>query len=460
MKKIKLFFLLLLAILTFSCKDDEIDLIQAILPEDERIILKTDTFHVDAVTIHTDSIPLKSNSSSLLLGTYIDSLFGKTQASIFSQFSCPSDWSNYPPESILIADSTRLVLLIKFTEFAPIDSYEDITISAYEMNLGSFEIPSPLSQTYYSNINPSSYTDESILLGSITKRVDNLLKSTNIEIPLSDALKDKFLTASKNNIGFFAKETDFITNLFKGMYITLSSSKTIGSLVLQGETAMMKVNSLEMSLKYAYKNAGNSVIQEAKVFPANREVRQMNRISHSYDGKVPVTDSIVYVNSPAGKHANITIPLKRIKERFAINTINGITYFENKKISVSHCVLRVELTQFEKTSLPAPPYLLLIKKDAVDNFFKNENSPDDISSTVAVYNETTASYDFNLAGYLAAELKDENMVDFDSLSLIPVTISETNTLIIQYNLGLYGASIRTKNSFSPMHMSILISGFK
>lgn len=458
MKYLKILLLLLLPIFIYSCKDDDIDLIQAILPAEDIVSLKTDTFHIDASTINIDSIPVKNTQDSWILGTYIDSLFGGTTAEIFTQFNCPTDMS-FPADTI--SGSTKLVLLLQFETFFTSYARDSITISAYEMDKATFSLPSPSVPSYYSNIKTSDYTNKTNLLGVYKSRVKNI-QTTVVEIPLSNTFKAKLLSESVNNPLFYATKSAFVNNLLKGIYLTLECKSN--------KSAMMKITGMEMQLKFAYPgNEGRTIDNLPKVFPASMEVRRVNKITHDYLSDplyVPANDkSIVYVNSPAGKNVGITIPLKRIKERLGITTNNGIAYVGNKKLSVNHGLLKVEVVDFRTSALPKPDYLLLIKKSEMlnDAFFKTSGITDNVKSIVAAYDSITNSYSFDLGYYLANEFKSPSMSDSDELELIPVSAVENTdgNHTVSYNLGLYGASIRTKkkDNYSPLKLNVLISGF-
>jgi hypothetical protein len=105
--------LLLLPLLVYSCKDDDIDLITALLPTDEIVSIKTDSIHIAASDTVVEKIIWKNSNISLLLGTYTDVLFGVTTAEILSQFNCPSiNTVNWPLPAT--ADSTVLYLSLVF----------------------------------------------------------------------------------------------------------------------------------------------------------------------------------------------------------------------------------------------------------------------------------------------------------------------------------------------------------
>lgn len=427
-----------------------------VLPSEDIISLKTDTFHIDADTVKVDRIPLKNASNVLLLGFYTDSVYGRTDAEILTQLNCPTDWS-FSPDTV--AGSVKLVLLLKYDYSSIVlsDSNDVVTISAYEMNLATLDLPSPSATTYYSDIDPALYCDKTDTLGVFKDTIENIKNNGSaIEIPLSNTLRDKLISESVNNPSYFSSDISFINNLFKGIYITLESEID--------KKAIFAITAIEMGLKYEYTNSAGSVIPENKVFAASKEVRKVNRITHNYTGylpTIPPRDSVVFINAPAGINVEVTIPLKKMKDSLGITTNNGIAYLGNKKLSVNNCLFKVETTDNLPNILSPPTYLLMIKKSKKAAFFANSELPDNVSSMFAIYNSTTKSYSFDLREYLAYEFKSASMPDFEEFELVPVyaTLSNGTPVSVSHSIGLYGATLRTKDSVSPLKLNVFISGF-
>lgn len=455
MKQFKIL-LLLLPLFVYSCKDDDIDLITALLPTDEIVSLKTDSIHITASDTVVEKIIWKNSNTSLLLGTYTDVLFGVTTAEILSQFNCPSiNTVNWPLPATV--DSTMLYLSLVFNG-KNAKKGDSVKFTICEIDKAALTIPSPSALPYYSNINVDDYTNKTIVLGNYTHVIKTVSADTltTIRIPLDNALKERLIAASINNQSVYSSENAFV-QFFKGVYVKASSQ----------QSSLLTVSNMYISLVYWYKitDANLNVIRryDEKQFPASKEVRQVNSISHNnYSGYFStVNDSVVYVNSPAGKNAIITIPIKRIKDSLNIQTKNGIAYIGTKKLSINNASLTLEATDFKKTTLSPPPYLLLIKRGAVkENFFKNYVLPNRIDAVLAEYNSTTTSYTFDLSYYFSHTFKN-SLLDTEQLEIIPVDITGTvnNPSYINYSLGLYGASLRTNINTSPLKIDFTISGF-
>jgi len=446
-KKQYLLLILLPLLMLVSCKDDSIDFIKDIIPSSDKISVKTDTFHLDAKTDIIVHIPMKNTASTFLLGTNVDPVFGKTTGEILAQFNCPINWT-LPADTI----STQLILYVTYTGYNATNG-DNITINAYRMDGQVLDIPSPVAQTYYSDIDTATYSSKHILLGSATFPIARNTKGDSvvtypINLNLTN-LKNELIDSTH----YYDNATDF-THHFKGIYLTAQSTNS----------SILNVSQLQMELLYSYRSVGGTILEGTKNFLASKEVRQVNYIHHDYTSVTPA-DSVVQVNSPAGENAIISIPLKRMKDRLGVTSQNGIAFLGTKKLSVNNCMLNVEVTDSAKSLLTLPKYILLIKKSQVDDFFKNSRSIDGKTSIIGTYTYSStghSSYSFDLKYYLANEFKSPSMSDVDDLELIAVTgILDTNGNVVKadYDLGLQGVSLLTKQSSSPLKLNVLVSGF-
>ena len=153
MKSYQVILLILLSVLTFSCTEDLTNYGSGIQPESDGISIGTDTFHL---TTETDSVEyIYSKPDSFLLGTFYNEKFGSTRADILAQVNCPIDFK-FPIHSV--ADSALVVLYYK-SWFG--DQYAPLDVNVYKMNKSTFNYTG----LYPTNLDPTDYTDLSVLLG-------------------------------------------------------------------------------------------------------------------------------------------------------------------------------------------------------------------------------------------------------------------------------------------------------
>ena len=439
--------LVLVAIFSFSCADDLTNIGESIQPGSDEILIGADTFHVSTENVFVESISTRQDS--FLLGTFYNEKYGSTQADILAQVNCTLGFM-YPPQS---TPDSALVILYYNTWFG--DNYSPIDVNIYELNKKTFNYTTQ----YPSNLDPFEYTDKSINLGRrIFTAKDNSgtrVSSSYIAFKMDNAFVNRFFDDSA-----YSSETNFL-NFFKGLYITANF----------GASTILNIGKIDMELYYHYtaqKNGRDTVIKDMKTFPANEEVRQVNRFLHNdRDLLVKQRDSVNYIASPANINTRVTIPLKRMKERM-------LSQSGNKTLTMSSAQLNVEITDFETATLamPVTSYLLLIKEDSIDNFFNKNKLPDDTYAMVSQYSYSPIYtggqyryyYSFNTATLIANEIKNNENPDNNlRMRLIPVRVKVgTNNAIteVKQQFLMSGVTIRSGvNTISPMRINAVFTGF-
>ncbi|MDR3653720.1 MAG: DUF4270 domain-containing protein [Paludibacter sp.] len=454
MKSYQLILLFLVSLFVFSCTDNLANIGSNIQPSSDQIKIGTDTFHLTTENIFVDYIT--SRPDSFLLGNFYDAKFGSTQADILAQVNCPIGYI-YPPSSV--PDSAVVVMYYKTWVG---DKYAPLDVNIYQMNLSTFSY----SSLYPTNLDPTVYTDRSIKLGerifSAKDAVAMRADSTAIRFKLSSDFVKTFI----NNSPYYSNPTNFL-NEFKGIYITAN----------YGAATLLNISQIDLSYFFHYtyttKNVsgGDStvIVKNYIVFPANSEVRQVNRFLHPDRAKVvQQVDSINYVASPANLQTRVNVPLMRIKQHMDAG-VNG------KKVTVNSALMKVEVTQTEQDTVlhPVVTYMLLIKESSMNRFFNNNELPSDTCAIYAQYNSvqigTTGVYQqyytFSIAKLIANELKNDgaNPPEKLALRLVPVKItfntSGTITKIKQSYL-MSAVTLRSGiNTYSPMRINVVYSGF-
>ncbi|MDD4968810.1 MAG: DUF4270 domain-containing protein [Paludibacter sp.] len=460
MKSFPVIVLFLLSLFVYSCKDTLTDIGSGIQPTSDQIKIGTDTFHLSTDNYAVEAVYAKPDS--FLLGSYYNTKFGSTQADVLAQLNCPVGFT-FPPLSV--PDSASVIIV--YNSWTGV-SESPMEISIYEMNKKTFDYFG----IYPSNLNPSDYTDHEIynptnlLAKKIIKAKDKYrTDSTAIRLSLPQEFVTRFFNSSHYN-----STADFL-KFFKGMYITTN----------YGASTLLNVSQINMSYYYHYTytsrniHGGDSIVtvKNTLYFPANAEVRQVNRFVHADRSSLAAApDSINYVASPANWNTKVGVPLSRIKQRMDA----GIA---GKKLTVNSALLRVEATDIDVDTISAPTvrYMLLIKESAVDRFFKNRELPSDTCAVLAqhaaalILNSTTNYqhyYSFNVAKLIANELKiaaAKGIAPSDRLNmrLIPVQVtlnSSSAVTAVKQEYLMSAVSIRSgKNTHSPMRINVVYTGF-
>ena len=430
---------ILLLVILSSCTDSGSDLGITIRPSGDMIAVGTDTFHVSSTNYVVPN--MVSPSDTFLLGNYYDPKYGTTKGEIFAQFTCPVGFQ-FPAGAV--PDSLSLYIL--FNNWVGY-SHSPLRISAYEMDA----TPLNYNTVYYTDVNVPTYCSKNTLLGSrimvaIPDTVaDAATYQPHLTYKFSQSQVQQLYNAGSN--GAFASQTVF-TNYFKGVYLTSD----------YGNGALWYVNRLYMVFYFhyhAFVNNKDTTLTSGLIFPASKDVRQINRITHPDVNQIPVPpDSVTYVFSPAGIYTQLNIPVGRIVQRIKDR-------WSGKVNSINHAELRMEVTERDTVDnyvLPIPNYLALVPKQNINSFRVG-----DTTLITASYNSYYHYYSFNLSGYLTRQLRSSNPPAIDQLLVVPVRITSRSAsgyiagLMPQVNLR--AVTLRTSKSVHPLRLEIVYNGF-
>jgi hypothetical protein len=449
--------LLFLSLFVFSCTDNLSDIGSGIQPTSDQISIGTDTFHLTSETAFVDFV--YSKPDSFLLGNYYNTKFGSTQADILAQVNCPVGFK-FPPLSV--PDSASVVL-VYYSWYG--NQYSPMDVNIYEMNKSTFSY----SSLYPSNLDPTVYTDRSLKLSEriFTAKKAGVVPtdSNSVRFPLSPDFVQRFF----NNTDF--SSTSNFLKQFKGIYITAN----------YGASTLLNVSKIYIYYYYHYtyttKNVhgGDSIVKvnNSLPFPANSEVRQVNRFVHSDRAAlVKPAANVNYVASPANLNTLIGIPLNRIQKRMDI----GIA---NKKVTINSAMIKMQATNVTEDTVSAPTvrYMLLIKESAINRFFNNKELPSDTCAVLGghanglvAYSSTLYEdyYSFSVAKLIAHELKvakDKNVTPVEKLNmrLIPVQVTfdtSGNITSVKHEYIMSAVTLLgAKDPDSPMRINVVYSGF-
>lgn len=450
----------LVSLFTIGCTDNNItDMGTKIQPEGDKIVVDTATVNLSSENF---IVPfMYSRPDSLLLGTFVDEKYGTTYADILTQVQPPLDFS-YPAGSV--ADSAKLIMYY-YSWFG--DSYSPMVVNIFEMNKGK---TFGYSSLYQSNIDVDEYTDQSVKIGSriFTAKDAVVIRpdTTTLEFPLTDSFVKRFSPVLKSKYTD-ANDADF-QKFFNGMYITTNF----------GSASMLYLRTvvLKYFFHYSYQRktvdglSDSTVVVNSYVnYPANREVRQINRFQHpdvnSIKQSFDATPEINLVSSPANIYTKVTLPFSKLKSK---------TVVKGKTLLINRAVLKVDVSSIDSATLAQPlvKSLLLIKESEYDDFFKYRKLPTDstaILSSISYETDSETSeihyyYSFNLAPLITRELKKttdspENI----KFVIVPVSLQyDGNSSVIQVKHQNLMSAVQIcsgTNKKRPMKLNVVYSGF-
>jgi hypothetical protein len=455
MKRLSISALIFFAL--FSCKNDDTIGI-SIQPPQDAIKVVVDTFWVGTQDFYVDSISAQvTDSLSMLLGEYYSPKYGSVKANLLVQIAPPVNY-NFPDASYN-PQPDSLVLLLAYHTWCG-SRTEPFEISIYQLNKG---MPDYYEQ-YFTNFDESQFLDinDNQLLGrKIATSIDQSLADSvvnsgsylpSIRYRFNNETAQQFFEMSKNqfpNIQSFLDE-------FKGIYITTTF----------GQSTMLYLYGIELRLFYHYtyqKNGQDTIVNTYITYPANKEVRQLNKITHTgLQSVLNQRDSVNYITSAAGAYPKINIPIGKIRKNIADS-------IGNKSLNFNSINLSVEATEIDSSenAMPVPANMLIIRTADFGNLLSTNmiKSIGDSVATLAYYYSDKKEYTFDIARIVSRIVKS-NLQDFDAseeFMLLPVdvfynsagTISEIRP---QKRIG--ALTFRSgKNSYSPMRLEVVYSGF-
>lgn len=443
--------LLFILLLVSACDNNESVGVE-IQPPEDRIVNFADTFIVESENYFVPAI--SAHADTMILGEYYNSRYGSTKADLLVQFAPPVGYE-FPSSSYNPQPDSLILMMFYNTWFG--SSYSPLEISIYELNKEKIEYDN----LYWSNLDPGQFTDSTVLMG---KRLATSIDMSRVDSVGSDTASTPYIRYVMDetqmnrffNIPHSAYESeDAFLNEFKGMYITTR----------YGSSTMLHLSQITMFLYYHYtyqREGRDTTVSTSIVYPANREVRQLNRYYHPDIEKVAqAPDSLVYIKSAAGIYPKIKIPIGRMAQRMKENV-------GDMDLNISGAELTVELIETDDTDkyLLSPVYLMALTEDEFDYFIRYNTPPTSVDTTavVASYSSSKSGYAFNLNYFITKHLRNEDITPDQTIDMIlmPVKIEGTTSSIssIKPLTTLSAASARSgKNSNSPMRLKVLYNGF-
>lgn len=268
---------------------------------DQPGVFFTDTLTVEAVTIREDSLQSDESAASLnLAGSIMDPVFGRSNASFYTQVQLPGNNAGFTFGTEPHLDSVVLTL-------AYADYFGDTTTPVY---LWVSQIEESFSaDTFYTN--DQLATGDILFASNINVRpkdsvlVDGAKRAPHLRLKLDDLFGNHFISATPDN---FLNDTSF-TNFFKGIRIHTYDA------TIPGQGVIMSFNLLSSmsQLGFYYKNESETT-QKTAFFEFNSNCKRFNRFDHDYSlaefgNNFPVPgDNKLYIQSMAGLKVRLQFP--------------------------------------------------------------------------------------------------------------------------------------------------------
>ncbi len=444
-------------VLLFAACTDTSETGLVVQPEDDKISVFLDTFAVSSYDHYVNAISAQCDTATMALGEFYSEIYGSTKAELLIQLAPPVGYE-FAPDSLNPTPDSLVLFMYYNSWFGSENS--PLEISIYEINKQAIDYD----KVYYSDLKISDFTDESILMGRrIITSVDQTLPDTVLDSETyMPAFRYKFSDEQLQRFFSMPREAyqsyEAFAEEFKGLYITTK----------YGASTMMYFNQIMLRLFYHYdvvRDGKDTTIQTSILFPANREVRRLNRFEHT---KMPsessVGDSIVLAKAPAGIFPRVVLPLGEIRKKVRDDVDGTLLY------NVNSAVLKAEVAQLKEGDFPlsVPAAMLMIRESELDKVIRDNYEPQTYDSlgVVALYDDTEKAYLFDLAYLMTYEVRDksENVEDKETYVLVPCTVvydsSMSSVLYVTPLRQMGGVAIRSsENATSPLRLKMIYNGF-
>ena len=370
-------FFITIVVLGFSCKKEDSIIGLELQPADEKFgVFYTDTISIESSTLKEDSLITNATLYNLL-GSFSDSVFGKTKSSFYTQIKLPTTNISFGNTLNCIIDS--VVLSLKYSGY-----YGNLTSQSFKVYELSESVLSD--KAYYSNTSLSFNANE---LGNLDNYKPDPISpayigkdtlAPQLRIRLNDELGKRFINADPS---VYANSTNFEA-FFKGLYVSVDNpSQSIN----EGAIFYLDLISATSKLTIYY---SENTISKSIDFIIGQGANRVNKFEHDY-ANTPVEKQFqnkllgrdrVYVQSMAGVKTKLLFP--HLKE------------FKNIAINKAELILP---TDQHNDVLPHNNLVLT----AIDEKGKSVSMVDALEGENyfgGIYDKTNKEYRFNIARHL------------------------------------------------------------
>ncbi len=421
MKKYFYFTTALLLYLMTACTEDTGNM--GFYPPNENIETSTATiWGIKTSSFAMDSVIAKSSKS------YFGSIFdpethGLITADFATQFGIVEGLEYFPEkDSITSRDEygnpvcDSVLLQLNFDDYIG-DASNPLKVAVYPVNK---ENPLSEDSTYYADTDLTKYIDPAYKDNPLTTHVltawdrahgdnpDNQSDTySSLRIPIpneqGNAIMNAYWKYIKDNEDLepyehvnknFDDSYHFIHNVFPGYIIQVSNGN--GCLV------SLFVDKLFLCFNMKLWDEEEQCVKEVStntVFAGTNEVIQTCRYNHSNIAELVAMKDTTWLKTPAGICTEVEFPIDTVY--FGVH--------ENDSVNNARFVIQRYNRQKQQSvvTLPITQKILLVRKDNLYKFFKENKVPDNELSYVATYDQTYNCYSFSNISQLFSTCRSE-----------------------------------------------------
>lgn len=359
-----------------------------------------DTTSINTRTVKGDSLITDEtliSSGNVLIGKYIDPVFGTSIASIYTQLRLPTNIVATSFGTAPVCDSIIISLIYEGTAYGKKDK------KLQKLNVYQLSESMSTASTYYSNSTLSKFSTDLTAAdgyvfqprtGSSTSDSVTVLGvklKPQLRVPLDNAFGQLLL--NNQGTGNIATNTDF-QNFFKGVYITTENTSTLPG---EGNILHFKFGESKVTLYYH-----NSTTDSLKYDFNLGSVARFNHFEHDYTGassdlttqfSTPsqTQNNTVYVQSMAGAKTKIEFP-------YLMNWLkNGMIGVNKAELVIS---VDTTVSTYMIDTFAAPAALILFGINDDGTTYAIPDAFEGATYFGGTLNSGTVQYRFNIARYI------------------------------------------------------------
>lgn len=400
----------ILAIL-FSCKKTYTD-IGTNLQNQNDLTLHYNVLSDIAASVNLDDSVATDERSKILLGSYIDDIFGFSQASIAMQFRLSSYDVNFGTNPVV--DS--IVLYMDYTGFYG-DTSTQQEISVFQLNQSIFK-----DSSYYSNRNISQMANSSSIANINTSFSPN--SNSTLHIPLNNSFGMSLIADS----GYYANNDTFLLQ-YQGLYITTTPVSSNGAIIYFDPV------SENTKITLYYHNDSQDTLSFD--FLINENCAYFNQFVHDYSGSTFYNN----INTDSSLDNLFIQSMGGVKAKISLNDL--ISWKDSGKIAINKAelVLRINDLNNDMQLFPQPERLLLEIVDNNDGFDGPIDYYMESDYFNGYYGEQSMTYVFNITGHVQRIINGEEtntelyiFPESNKISSERIVIANSDTNKIKLNI--------------------------
>ncbi len=474
-----------------ACNNDDIlEIGNTLTSDSDKLITASAEFTVSTRTYAPDSVLTRGNAC--YLGRVLDPENGvctesgfMSQMNILESFSLPNEaYIKNRHNGKAAADSCEFAIYLDVPS-----SFCD-TLAAMKLRITEMDRPMEEGVEYYSNYDPVKkglLREGGIAKDEMFSYCDMGVKDSvrhasgyydNIRVLLNEPYTDKQGVTYKDygtyvmnqyyqHPEFFANSYEFIHHVCPGFFFEITD----------GLGFHASVPDIGLKVFYTVENA-DTTYSSAMTLAGTDEVLKTTRVSNDQQTLESLANdqTCTYIKSPAGLFTEVTLPVADI--------MNG--HENDSLLGASISFQRINNTVRDERSLKIPNTLLMVAKDSLDGFFKNNSLPDNRTSVLSsalttsmnIYSFTNiSSMISHLAVKRAEGLRSNPQWEADhpnwnKVVLVPITTVTTSTTSVygsttstvtsvRHNLDMTSTRLvgGSQNPYDPVKISVVYAKF-